>query len=103
MRTTVKILGIAAAAILSATPAGAALPPKYQRLAELRAVLEHPGVVAAFGDNQLVDGVDYVRTDVYRVRSGRCSLEVRIVDLPIPAGIVGPRRFEPRPGRRVCR
>ncbi|WP_395612938.1 hypothetical protein [Allosphingosinicella sp.] len=88
-------------ALLAAAPAQAALAPNYQRLAELRAVLDLPAVGSAFGIGP-VDRIDYVATDLYRLSAGRCSLDVRIVDLPMPRGMVGARRFEGGAGRRVC-
>jgi hypothetical protein len=98
MRPSVGITA-AAALTLMAVPAAAALAPNYQRIAELEAVLEHPGVARAM---QPIDRIEYVRTDLYRVTAGRCWLDVRIVDLPVPRGMVGARHFEARPGRRVC-
>lgn len=89
--------------MLAATPAGAALPPQYQRLAELRAVLNHPGVTGAFGVGDPIERVEYAGPDLYRVSAGRCHLDVRIVDLPTPRNVAGGRRFEARPGRKVCR
>lgn len=88
---------------LSASPAAAALAPNYQRLAELRSVIERPEVARALGEGAIVDRVEYVRTDLYRVSAGRCHVDVAIVELPVPRGVVGPRRFDVRPGRRVCR
>jgi hypothetical protein len=88
--------------LLAAAPVRAALAPNYQRLAELRAVLELPAVASAFGIEP-VDRIDYVATDLYRLSAGRCSLDVRIIGLPMPRGMVGARRFEARAGRRVCR
>ena len=90
-----------AAAMLAAWPAAGALPPKYQRLAELRAVLDNRDVGEALGDTP-VDSITYVRTDLYRVTAGRCRVEARIVSLPMPDGVVGARRFEVRAGQRVC-
>lgn len=87
--------------VLAASPAGAALAPNYQRLAELRAVIEHPGVNSALQD-AVIDKVEYVRADLYRVSAGRCHVDVRIVGIPLPRGMVGARRFEVRPGQRVC-
>lgn len=96
-----KSLHLAAlgAAALAAVPAGAALPPNYQRLAELRAVLAHPGVAGAFGTEQ---PIDRVRPDLYRVTAGSCHVDVTIVDLPTRADQAGPRRFEARPGEKIC-
>jgi len=91
----------AAALALAAVPASAALAPNYQRIAELRAVLDHPGVIGAF-DGTPIDRIEYVRTDLYRVAAGRCRLDVAIVGLPMPRGMAGARRFEVRPGRPVC-
>ena len=99
---SLSLLTAAAAAALTALPAHAALPPNYQRLAELRAVLDLPAVGTAFG-LEPIDRIDYVATDLYRLSAGRCHLDVRIVGLPMPRGMVGARRFEARAGRRVCR
>jgi hypothetical protein len=100
MRLATRLAALAAAA-LAACPATAALPPKYQRLAELRAVLDHHGVTAALGDVP-IERVVFVRTDLYRVTAGRCHVDARIADLPTPPGVSGGRRFEVRPGQRVC-
>jgi hypothetical protein len=100
MRPFVRITA-AAALTLMAFPVSAALAPNYQRIRELNAVLEHPGVAAALGGAP-IDRIEYVRTDLYRVTAGRCRLDVRILGLPMPSGMAGARRFEARPGRRVC-
>jgi len=98
------ISGLAALCLagLAAMPASAALPPNYQRLAELRAVLALPAVGTAFGIEP-IERIELVRPDLYRVSAGRCHLDVRIVDLPTPRNVVGARRFEARAGRTVCR
>lgn len=102
MRTThLPAAAALALSALAALPAQAALAPEHQRMRELNAVLNHPGVAAAFGGTP-IEAIQYVRTDVYVVRAGRCRVEVAIVGLPMPRGMVGPRRFEARPGRRVC-
>ncbi len=100
MRSTF-VLTVLCCTGLAASPAAAALAPNYQRLAELRAVIEHPGVNAVLQD-ATIDRVEYVRQDLYRVTAGRCHVDVAIVGIPLPRGTVGPRRFEVRPGRRVC-
>lgn len=100
MRTFLRLAAIGAAA--AAVPASAALPPNYQRLAELRAVLADPKVAAAFGMDAPIERVEHVRPDLYRVSAGRCHLDVAIADLPAPPDVAGPRRFETRPGQRVC-
>ena len=97
---TLPLLALPAAA-LAASPAAAALAPNYQRQAELRAVIAHPAITRAFGSDP-IDRVEYVRTDLYRVSSGRCRTDAAIVELPTPRGVNSGRRFDVRPGRLVC-
>lgn len=101
MRISCRI-AVLGAAVLAASPASAALPPNHQRIAELRAVLNDGGVAAAFDMSQPIERIEYVRPDLYRVSAGRCRLDVAIVGLPMPRGMAGPRRFETRPGRKLC-
>jgi hypothetical protein len=89
-------------AALAGLPAQAALPPNYQRVAELRAVLALAEVATLGGTMQPIERIEYAGPDRYRVSAGRCHIDVRIVDLPVPRGLVGPRRFEARPGRPAC-
>ena len=100
MRTAPRLAALVAT-LAAAVPAPAALAPNYQRLAELRAVISHPGVARAFGADP-VDRVEHVRPDLYRVTAGRCRIDVAIVDLPAKRGVAGPRRFDARPGALVC-
>jgi hypothetical protein len=100
MRTSSRFVALAAAA-LAAAPASAALAPNYQRQAELRAVIAHPGVTRAFGADP-IDRVEYLRPDLYRVSSGRCRLDAAIVEVPTPRDVSGPRRFDVRPGALAC-
>jgi hypothetical protein len=102
MPNAIRLAACCLAAAIAAAPAQAALAPNYQRLAELRAVLDHPGLITAFGTMEPIDRIDHAGPDLYRVTAGRCHVDVRIIDLPMPRGMVGARRFEARPGRRVC-
>lgn len=101
MRLIIRLAPLVALAF-TALPAQAALPPWHQRAVELRAVLNAPGLVDAFG-NALIERVEAAGPDLYRVSAGRCHVDARIVGLPMPRGMVGARRFEVRLGRRVCR
>lgn len=101
MKCPLLLLAACGTLAVAAVPAEAALPPNYQRLAELRAVLDLPAVQTAFGIEP-IERIDYVGTDLYRLSAGRCHLDVRIVGLPLPRGMVGARRFEARAGRRIC-
>jgi hypothetical protein len=93
----------AALAILLATAlptvAVAALAPHYQRAREFTAVVE---VATPLLDFMPIDAVERIDRDLFRVRAGACTLDVRIVDLPQSATIVGPRRFSVEPGERIC-
>lgn len=100
-RTTSIALALAMTVLGSAAP-HAALAPNYQRLAELRAILNDPGVIAAFGIDALTS-LTYVGPDQYQAASDRCQLAVRIVGRPMPAGMVGARQFSVSPGRIACR
>lgn len=94
---------IASTAILAASvPAWAALPPQYQRAAELRAIIDDTGIVELFGIDRLIERIEYVEPDLYRVTSGTCHLDVRIVDKPDLSGMVGPRQFDVDPGELIC-
>lgn len=88
-------------AVFTAMPALAALAPQYQRAAEFRAVAADGHIANAFGGAP-IERIEYVRTDLYRVSAGGCRLEVAIVDLPTPPGVVGARRFAVKAGRKVC-
>ncbi|HEX8062588.1 MAG TPA: hypothetical protein VF535_05180 [Allosphingosinicella sp.] len=100
MRPLLRLLALGAPA-LAAIPAQAALPPQYQRAAELEAVVADAGVANAFGGAP-IQRVEFVRTDLYRVSAGACRLDVAIVDLPARPGVVGPRRFAVKAGRKLC-
>jgi hypothetical protein len=100
MRPLLRLIALGAPA-LAAMPSDAALPPQYQRAAELKAVVADPGVANAFGGAP-IERVEYVRTDLYRVSAGACRLDVAIVDLPTPPDVTGGRRFRVKAGRKAC-
>ena len=84
-------------------PALAALPPHYQRQNELEAILAH--VVEEFGIDHPFDSIVMKGTDFYDVISGKCSMEVVIVDVPPAQGaepMTGPRQFAVESGPLVC-
>lgn len=93
---------LAGLAFCVAAPALAALPPAHQRAAELKAILDHQGVVRAFPAGRLIERIEYIRPDLYRVTAGNCVLQVAIVGRPLPDGRVGARRFDVVPGEVEC-
>jgi hypothetical protein len=99
MRKLVMCLTLVLATTL---PAMAALPPQYQRRAELTAVLNV--ATETFGIGHIIDAIERTGPDVYAVRSGTCTLTVRIVNAPKEhaPGWVGPREFEAVPDPLAC-
>ncbi len=85
---------------LLATPSLAALPPNYQRLVELRAVLDAiEPVIEEIGE---VTAIEFIAFDLYEVRSDRCHVAAHIVDIALEPGFVGPRQFTVALGKIVC-
>jgi hypothetical protein len=78
----------------------AALPPRYQRQAELIAILNEPDVVNALAPNA-IDSIQMIAPDHFEVRGGGCTLEVRLVDLEgdFPPG---PRHIDVDVGELSC-
>jgi hypothetical protein len=99
-----RALPLACLVGLTATlPAWAALPPQYQRQAELSAIIADMGVAEAFGFGG-VDAIELIAPDHYVVRGGSCVLSVRIKDTPNrhEAGWAGPREFTLVVGTPAC-
>jgi hypothetical protein len=90
-------------ALCCAAAAHGALPPKYQRLRELQAILNTSAVVEAFPNGEQIEHVRYVGPDRYRVSSKRCAVEVTIANDPKAPAMPGPRRFLVKTGKAVCK
>lgn len=90
--------------LLSALLAEAALPPYYQRAREMQAILESRDVALRLQDHGPIDILQRVAEDLYRLKAGPCSLDVRIIDEPADhrPGWAGPRRFHLDVGEVVC-
>lgn len=88
--------------LMSTSPSLAALPPHFQRKAEIEAVLK--SAVEILGIGQPVDAISFIETDRYEVRSGNCTMVVRIIDTPgqKPDGWAGPRDFTALPEAPIC-
>ena len=84
-------------------PVLAALPPQYQRQRELLAIINDMDVVDAFGFDG-IDAIERVGRDLYRVRGGKCVLDVSIENLPNThgEGWAGPREFTTVVGDLTC-
>jgi len=79
----------------------AALPPNYQRIAELQAILSNSAVVETFKVNQPIDRIEFVEADLYRVTAGACHVDVAIIDKPGEKR-PGPRQFTVKVIARTC-
>lgn len=86
---------------MSAAPAFAALPPAYQRAAELAAAIDAATKVL---DGVPVVGVEYILEDVYRAYSDDCVVTVVINTIANESEqpMVGPRHFEAVADEPVC-
>lgn len=100
MHRFVMALGLT---LLVSSAALAALPPQYQRQAELLAIIGNSAVVDAF-EMEGIDAIEMIDTDQFEVRGGGCVLDVRIVDTPgdHAPGWVGPREFGVELGQLNC-
>ena len=100
MRTLIAAIGLTLA---GSSTVLAALPPQYQRQAELLAIIGDEGVIDAFGFGG-IEVVELNGVDHYIVRGGDCMLDVLIEDLPNEheAGWAGPREFKLVLGERAC-
>ena len=91
-------------AMLAATlPAVAALPPQYQRQAELQAVLVE--ATEQFGIGHLIESIVMTGADSYEVTGDGCRMTLTIEDAPQDKAaepMVGPRQFTVKPGPLAC-
>lgn len=92
--------------LLCLSPVLAALPPQFQRTAELQAIISSEVVDLLGQQGQFLDAVEYVGPDLYRVSGGNCVVFVRIVDVPQAETqaepMVGPRQFTLEIQEPVC-
>ncbi len=100
-RTFATIAALSWLSVLSTGPALAALAPKYERLRQLREVVGAPGLMEVLGDDP-VERIEAVGPGVYRVTTGRCAVEARVVPGDMPAGMTGPSPLSVRFGMRLC-
>jgi hypothetical protein len=102
-------IAVAGAAVLlllgTAAEARAALPPYWQRLREIQAILDSNDLAQKLRDTP-IDRIERPGEDLYRIQAGLCTLDIRIVDDPAsgtqPAA-PGPRRFHIEVGEATCR
>jgi hypothetical protein len=96
---------LAALLIVAAGPAAAALSPYYQSLAEIERILGDPRLAEALPGQQAIISITTTGTDVYEIRTDRCTVTVTIVDIPPKEGepiMVGARQFDLQFGAGSC-
>ena len=97
-------IGFVAAFLLAGTvAASAALPPYWQRKAEIDAIADSSDVARRLEDHGPIDAIEHVGNDHYQVRAGTCALEVFIVDDSSAEQMPGPRKFKLQIGKLVCK
>ncbi|MGL4964555.1 MAG: hypothetical protein ACRC67_25240 [Inquilinus sp.] len=105
-RRHIAVAGVTALLLLgSAAEAQAALPPYWQRLREIQAILDSNDLAQKLRDTP-IDRIERPSEDLFRIQAGPCTLDIRIVDDPAGSSqppIPGPRRFHIEAGKPVCR
>jgi hypothetical protein len=89
--------------LVSTMAASAALPPYWQRKAEIDAITDSSDVARRLERHGPIDAIERVGDDRYRVRAGGCSLEVFVVDDTSGEQMPGPRKFKLQMGKLVCK
>ena len=104
VRRLITTVGAIGTILVMAGEALAALPPYYQRAREFEAIVNSADVANKLGKAP-IDQIERPSEDLYRVRAGTCTLEVRIVDDTgsKEPGWAGPRRFKLDVGKPSCR
>jgi hypothetical protein len=82
------------------TAALAALPPQYQRQAELVRIIQDPDVTRGLQDEP-IESITPFAVDVFEVRSQTCFVRVIIIDIPGDHP-PGPRQFEVVVNEATC-
>ncbi|WP_152613427.1 hypothetical protein [Inquilinus limosus] len=91
--------------LTAAAAARAALPPYWQRLEEIKAILDSNELSEKLQGHP-IDRIERPGDDFYRVQAGPCSLDIRIVDDPASStkpAMPGPRSFHIEAGKAACR
>jgi hypothetical protein len=98
----IRIVFILTIVLSGTVTAMAALPPFWQRKAEIQAILDSQEIADKLQPRP-IDAIEYIEDDHYRVRSDTCVLDVLIVDDKSTPGIVGPRKFKLELGKSTCK
>ena len=105
-RDCIAAAGVAALLLFGiAAEAQAALPPYWQRLREIQAIVDSNDLAQKLHDTP-IDRIERAGEDLYRIHAGPCTLDIRIVDDPASStkpAMPGPRSFHIEAGKAACR
>ncbi len=93
---------VAAFLLIGTASASAALPPYWQRKAEIDAITDSGDVARRLENHGPIDVIEHIGNDHYRVGGG-CTLDVFIVDDASAEPMPGPRKFKLQIGKLVCK
>ncbi|MEO5755389.1 MAG: hypothetical protein ABIQ51_00890 [Mesorhizobium sp.] len=99
----IRIGLVAAILLIGAAAASAALPPYWQRKAEIDAITGSRDLARRLERHGPIDAIEHLGDDRYRVRAGACALDVFVVDDASAEPMPGPRKFKLRMGKLVCK
>ncbi len=93
---------LAALAVLTPVGARAALPPYWQSAKEIATIVNDERVHDALKYEEPIISIGVTAPDAYELKTGRCTLTVKIVDKPAKPGLMGPRQFDLDVGEATC-
>ncbi len=93
-------VGLLFLGLIVATSVKAALPPYWQRAAEISAILNDRPLAGAL-KNKPVDRIEWRSAGLYRVSTGQCRIDVKAVEERQTRP--GPAKFRIEAGRATCR
>lgn len=99
----IRIGLIASFLLIGSVAASAALPPYWQRKAEIEAIVGSSDVASKLEGHGPIDMIAHMGDDHYQVGAGGCTLDVFIIDDTSAEPMPGPRKFKLRIGELICK
>lgn len=97
-----SIIAAAALVLVGVVQAQAALPPYWQSVREITAIIEDQRVHDALRHEEPILSITTTGDDVYLLRTERCTLSVSIIDKPQAEPMAGARQFDMEIGEAIC-
>lgn len=84
-------------------PVAATLPPREQRIVELRAILENQDIARILERADApIERIEWLANDLYGLMAGKCTLKVVVEKIEALSDRVGPRLFRLRSESLIC-